>query len=105
MIGSLKHKITLLTPVRHEDEAGGASIDYAPGTELWAQVERLTSTRDYAGERENRLKRIAATIRFRPNMALGLRISFAGDAYEVVSIESEDGRDRRLTLVCEEVLS
>ncbi len=105
MIGALRHKIELLTPERTEDEAGGASVAYLSGPELWADVERLSSTRDFAGDRENRLKRIAATIRFRSDIALGTRIVFAGETYETVSIESDDGREKRLTLICEEVLS
>lgn len=104
MIGALRHKIQLLNASRDEDEAGGASIAWTPGPELWADVERLSSTRDFTGDRDNRLKRIAATIRFRADIALGTRLVFAGETYETVSIESDDGREKRLTLICEEVL-
>ncbi|WP_428410014.1 phage head closure protein [Hyphococcus sp.] len=105
MIGALRHKIVLLDASRDSDEAGGASLSWAPGAEIWASVERLASTRDFAGDRENRLKRIAVTIRFSANVSLGQRLTFEGETYETVSIESDDGRDRRLTLICEEVLS
>lgn len=102
MIGALRHRIEFLTPARIDDDAGGAQIVWLPGPELRADVERLTSTRDFAGDRENRLKRIAATIRYRTDIVLGQRIAFDDDAYEVVSIENDD--ERRLTLICEEVL-
>ncbi len=105
MIGELRHKIEWLNPARTNDEAGGAAIAWTSGGELWAGVERLTSTRDFAGDRENRLKRIAVTIRYSAEISLGGRLRFAGDDFEIVSIESEDGRDKRLTLICEEVLS
>lgn len=105
MIGTLRHKIELLTPSRDADEGGGAAISWLPGPELWARVERLTSTRDIAGDRNARLKRIAVTIRFRTDIALGQRLTFDNSDYDVVSIESDDDRDRRLTLVCEEVVS
>ena len=104
MIGELRHKIERLTPARTEDEAGGAAIDWISGGELWAAVERLTSTRDFAGDRENRLKRIAVTVRAGA-FDLGTRLVFSGEIYEIVSIESDDGRDKRLTLICEEVKS
>lgn len=104
MIGGLRHRIELMTLSRVDDDAGGAATLWLPGPELWAQVERLTSTRDVAGDRTNRLKRIAATIRYRTDIVLGQRIRFENDAYEVVSVESGDERDRRLTLVCEEVV-
>lgn len=105
MIGALRHKIELLTASRIEDEAGGASLVWAPGPDLWARVERLTSTRDFAGDRENRLKRIAVTIRFRSDVTLGQRLRFDSETYETVSMESDDAGEKRLTLVCEEVLS
>ncbi len=104
MIGDLRHKIELQTPSRTEDEAGGASIDWISGGELWAAVERLTSTRDFAGDRDNRLKRIAVTVRAGA-FDLGGRLVFSGETYEIVSIESDDARDKRLTLICEEVLT
>ncbi|WP_375203643.1 head-tail adaptor protein [Hyphococcus sp.] len=105
MIGALRHKVILLDVSRTDDEAGGASLSWAPGPEVWASVERLSSTRDFTGDRENRLKRIAVMIRYSADVALGQRLTFEGETFETVSIESDDGRDRRLTLICEEVLS
>ena len=105
MIGALRHKIELLTPSRIDDGAGGAAIAWLPGPELWARVERLTSTRDFAGDRNNRLQRIAASIRYRTDIVLGQQLKFDNDNFEVVSIESEDDQDRRLTLICEEAPS
>lgn len=104
MIGALRHKIELLTATRVDDEAGGASISWSAGPELWARIERLTSTRDLTGDRDNRLRRIAVSLRYRTDLALGQRVMFDGAQYETVSIESEDDRDRRLTLICEEAL-
>jgi SPP1 family predicted phage head-tail adaptor len=101
MIGALRHKIELLTAVRAADDGGGAGIIWAPGAEMWARVERLSSTQDFAGDRTARLKRIAATIRYQTNIALSQRLRFDGDVFEVVSIE-DDEPGRRLTLVCEE---
>lgn len=103
MIGALRNKVEMLTPTRVDDDAGGAAIVWLPGPELWARIERLTSTQDFTGDRSNRLKRIAATMRYRTDVVLGQRLRFDNVDYEVVSIEDEDP-GRRLTLVCEEVL-
>lgn len=103
MIGALRHKVEMLTPSRIDDNGGGAAIVWLPGPELWAQVERLTSTQDFAGDRSNRLKRIAATMRYRTDVMLGQRLRFDNTDYEVVSIEDEEP-GRRLTLICEEAL-
>ena len=105
MIGALRHKLELLSFTRVADDAGGAEIAWLPGPEIWAKVERLTSTRDIVGDRARRLKRIAASIRYRSDILLGQQVRFDGEAYEVVSIESGDDKDRQLTLICEEVPS
>lgn len=105
MISALRHKIELLSASRTHDDGGGAVVSWAPGPELWARVERLTSTRDLAGDRENRLRRLAVTVRYRSDLILGHRIRLDSTNYEIVSIETGDERDRRLTLICEEVLS
>ncbi|MEM9494846.1 MAG: head-tail adaptor protein [Pseudomonadota bacterium] len=104
MIGLHRHKIELLAPVRTPDAGGGASLVWAPETALWARIDRLSSTRDFAGDRTNRLRRIAATIRQRTDIALGARIGFDGAVYEVTSIE-DDAPGRRITLICEEAPS
>ena len=105
MIGALRNRIELLTFTRFDDDAGGGSVVWLPGPEIWAEVTRLTSTRDIAGDRTRRLKRIAAAIRYRADIALGQRVKFDNDDYEVVSIENDDARGRRLTLICEEAPS
>lgn len=105
MIGALRHRIKFLAPLRTPDNGGGASLAWVPGALVWASVERLTSTRDFAGDRSNRLKRIAATIRRRADIVLGQRLRFDAVDYEIVSVEDADDRGRRLTLVCEEVSS
>lgn len=105
MIGALRNRIELLTFTRFDDDAGGGAVVWLPGPEIWAEVTRLTATRDVAGDRTRRLKRIAAVVRHRSDIALGQQIRFDGGNYEVVSIESDESRARRLTLICEEVLS
>ena len=104
MIGALRNRIEILTPSRIADGAGGAAVDWLAGPSLWAAVERLASTRDFSGDRTRRLRRLAATVRYRNDIALGDRLRFDGAVYDITSIE--DGPDdRRLTLVCEEAAS
>jgi head-tail adaptor len=57
---------------------------------------------DGAGARDNRLRRIAATLRYRSNVRLGQRLRFAEADYDIVSVEITDGKERFMILVCEE---
>ncbi|MEO0983273.1 MAG: head-tail adaptor protein [Pseudomonadota bacterium] len=104
MIGALRNRIELLTLSRADDGAGGAALDWLPGPEIWADVRALTSTRDIAGDRRRRLKRISAVIRQRADILLGQQLRFDNANYEVVSIESDEARRDRLTLICEETI-
>ena len=87
------------------DAGGGASHAWTTVETVWAGLARLSSVRDTLGGRGVKRRRIAATIRWRNDVAPGGRVRESGVDYEIVSIESDDGRERRMTLVCEEVAS
>ncbi len=101
MIGGMRHKATLLLPRRDPDDAGGAARGWTEGPAVWAGIERLGATRDYSGERVNKLRRIEALIRYRSDIDLTMGLRADGVDYEIVSIEG-DGEGKRLTLICEE---
>lgn len=104
MIGGLKHKVELFTSQRVADAGGGGAVTWIAGPSFWARIERLTSSRDFSGDRSNRLRRISAAIRYRNDVSLGDRLRLEGVDYEITSIE-DDGEGKRRTLICEEVLS
>lgn len=104
MIGALRHQVDLLIATRKADGGGGAAHLFTVGETLWASIDRLTSTRDFAGDKRQRLRRIAVTVRFVISISLGDRLRFRDTDYEIVSIEDTDAKERRLILICEEVL-
>jgi len=101
VIGALRHESTLLSPQATPDAGGGRARIYLPDATVWAEVERLPAAADIAGDRTRRLARIAAVVRRRTGLALGMRVRFQNADYEVLSIESDEARGR-LTLICEE---
>lgn len=104
MIGLFRKRIEILAETRIDDGAGGARLEWSLVEAAWAAVERLASTRDFSGDRRTQLRRIAATIRWRPAAMPGRRLRLEGRDYEIMSVESVDARERRVVLVCEEVL-
>ena len=104
MTGLLRKRIEILKSTRVPDEAGGASRVWSPVEAVWAGLERLASTRDLTGA-GGRLRRLAVTIRWRNSIALGQRARIDGENFEIVSIESDDEKERRMTLICEETPS
>ena len=105
MIGALKHQVDRLQGASMSDGGGGVAVTYSITETVWASVERLTSVRNFAGDKRQRLRRIAVTIRYLAEVDLGDRIRFQDADYEIVSIEDGDTKDRRLTLICEETVS
>ncbi len=103
MIGNLRHKLMRLTAQRMQDEGGGAEIIWQPAGEMWANVDFLRPLRDRSGDRRSFLKRIAAQVRVDQNLQEGQRLRFDGRDYEIVSIESDDDRQRRVVLIGEEI--
>ncbi len=103
MIGALRHKLERLTLIRDPDMGGGAGESWQANGEIWASVDVLSPIRDITNDRRVFLKRIAASIRHFPDVREGDRVRFDQIDYEIVSIESDTDRQRRMVLICEEV--
>lgn len=103
MIAALRYQIDILAASKAADEAGGSVVSWAPAATAWSAVDQLSSVVSTDGARQRRLKRIRALVRNRAGFELGGRIRHAGADYEIVSIETDDERGRRVFLICEEV--
>jgi head-tail adaptor len=101
MIGYYRYEIDILETTRRPDGAGGARTLHQPIARVWSAIEQLPAAAG-DGPGEGRLRRIKAFVRNRIEFALGRRIRWGGDDYEIVSIESDDERGRRVFLICEE---
>jgi head-tail adaptor len=99
----LKHRIDILQAQRAPDGAGGASLSFAPVESQWAGIEHLAAARSGVGARDFS-RRIAAIVRIETKAALGGRIRFANDDYEIISIETVGRAERYLRLICEEII-
>lgn len=102
-IGQLRHRVAIRTRVLAPDGVGGAAPSWTTLETTWAGLTWLASARNAEGGRTDRLRRIAATLRFRNDVRPGQRLRIDATDYDIVSIESGDGKERYMTLVCEEV--
>lgn len=105
MSGFLRHRIELWSQARQADAGGGGAQLWTSFATVWARVERLAAVRDFGGDRAGHLRRAAATIRLRSDIALGQRFRAAGVFYDIVSVEAGDAREKRLVLIGEEARS
>ena len=104
MIGALRNEIELLTLGETPDEAGGRARQWNVAATIWAAVDELSAVGVIIGDRGRRVRRIKALVRSRPGLSIGDRVRHAGVEFDIVSIESDDERGRRVFLICEEVV-
>lgn len=104
MIGALRYQIDLLDRVETPDEAGGRSATWSLSATVWAAVDDLPSIGVVVGGRGRRVRRIRALVRARAGLLIGGRMRHAGLDYDIVSIESDDERGRRVFLIGEEAV-
>lgn len=104
MIAGFRRRIEVLAETLIPDSGGGAAREFAVVATPWAAVETISTIGPVIGGRARRLRRLKILIRSRPDLAVGGRIRFEGADYDIVSIESDDDRGRRVFLLCEEAV-
>jgi SPP1 family predicted phage head-tail adaptor len=98
VIGVLRHRITIESPVATQDEGGGRSITWSPLATVWAQIEQ-TGGRQLvrAGEVEPQtLYRL--TLRHVAGIIAGMRAVWGAKLIEITGVTDPDGRGRTLVL-------
>ncbi len=101
-IGSLRERVTLQSPLRTPDGAGGAEVSWTAGATLWAKVETRGGGEAFASERLAAHARFRVTIRHRAGVTAEMRLLWGGRALAISALGDPDGRRRFLVLDCRE---
>ncbi|ABS62532.1 phage head-tail adaptor, putative [Parvibaculum lavamentivorans DS-1] len=102
MIGALRERVTLQSPIRTADGAGGAAVTWDDGVSIWAKVEMRGGGETPAGERLEARALVRMTIRYRSGITAEMRALWQGRAFNIRNLRDADGRRRFLVLDCEE---
>lgn len=90
IIGGLKNRIGLRSPVDAADGSGGYSTTYASAGNAWADIKTpRAATVNAAGGIASELMR-EVKIRFRPAVQVGWRVTTGGSTYEVMHVYPVD---------------
>ena len=103
VIGSLRHRVTLLDPVRTPDGGGGADIAYEERETVWAAAEdRSTGLSRLAG-RYARLVRRRFALRAAVEIGFSTRLAHEGRTFRVTDIRAVSGPKPYQLVTTEEV--
>jgi SPP1 family predicted phage head-tail adaptor len=100
-VGELRHRITIERPVRTDDEGGAASVTWLPVATLWARIEGRGGREGLSGDGETARAVNRITLRYRPDVGPSMRILAAGEVFDIISAQDEEGRRRWLVCYCE----
>ena len=103
LIGEMRERVTLQSPLLVPDGAGGADIDWSQGETIWAKVEDLSAGERVNGERLAARARLRLTIRHREGLDTAMRALWKTRALDIRALRDLDGRKRFLILDCEEM--
>lgn len=81
--GVLKHRITILRPVRSISELGAERISYPPAYDVYAKIEGNQGTEIYAGEQLQAISRYMITIRDNFAIKTDWRVKYRDEIYEI----------------------
>ncbi|WP_029075565.1 phage head closure protein [Kaistia adipata] len=101
--GQLSSRVVLERPVRAADGAGGATVDWVEVATLWARIEPVAAGERFAADRLATRVSHRITLRFRADVAGGMRIRHRGRVLAVVAWRDPDEQRRFLVLDAEEV--
>lgn len=103
MIGKLRHRVSLLRPVRSPDSGGGAAVEWQGFATVWAKVLARPSRPDDSARQDIYIYRKRLITRHRNDINHGTRLLVEGRTYEIRSIQPIEERGRFLVLELEEI--
>lgn len=101
-IAGMRERVTLQSPMRAADGAGGADVSWTDVKTVWAKVEEGAGGERLTGERFAARADITLTIRHRLGVTTEMRALWNGRVLNIRAVRDKDGRKRFLTLDCEE---
>jgi len=103
MIGLMRSRLTLETPVETPDNAGGVLRSYTTLALVWAEVLTLNTQQRLEAEQIGQTVTHRITLRYRDGITTKLRLRRASQIFLIRGVEDPDDRKRRLICHCEEI--
>lgn len=102
-IGAMRRRVRLEAAVDIDDGAGGFNRGYRTLGYLWARVNAISASQQFSEQRFEQASSYQVDIRWRPDIAAGMRFIFRDHILLIHAIRDPDGERRFLTCACEEI--
>ena len=100
--GWIAHRIVIEQPTAMADGSGGAIVAFAPLATVWAAVEPVRAAATTDGDRLGAAITHRVTIRWRDDIAAGMRIRHRGRRLAIETVADPDERRRFLLIEAKE---
>ena len=100
VIGTMRARVRLQSPVRAPDDIGGAVISWADQGDVWAAIEATGAAQGAAFDAAPALSAFRLTINRRADVRAGWRVVWGLRALRITGVRDEGAP--RIVLVCEE---
>ena len=100
--GDLRHRVTIESPARTADEAGGATIDWQSVAEVWAAIWSRSAGEIFSADRIAGIATHDIWIRHRSDVTPDMRIRCGNRVFAILGAIDVDDRGRWLKCPSEE---
>jgi SPP1 family predicted phage head-tail adaptor len=102
--GALRHRVTILSPVRTESATGGrAPTSWATVATVWASLTQQAAHEQTEGKQTVHRVTHEVRLRYRDDVTADCRLSFRGRTFAISSVANVDELGAELRLIAVEV--
>jgi SPP1 family predicted phage head-tail adaptor len=101
-LGAMRHRVTIETPVRTGDEAGGAVITWQPVATVWAEIQPKSGREIFESDQLGGRITHDVRMRYRDGVTPKMRIFHSGRLFDIRNVVNVSERGEWLVCGCEE---
>jgi SPP1 family predicted phage head-tail adaptor len=103
--GDLRHRLTIESPQRLSDGAGGATVTWTQLASVWAHIKPVSARELRSAEQRAEKVTHEIVLRYRTDINSTMRLTGEGRTFNIEAIINEAERDRWLKCFCVEGLT
>lgn len=104
-LGSLNHRVEVLSRTTQTDQSGGQSTTYASSANIWARIDEQPGNVQNIADGVVSQQSVQVTVRFRSDINVGDRLRVEGKQFDIDHVVDLNGRRAYLVCTCSAISS